>query len=121
MDPYAVNSNMNSLIFTPAETVSFLKSLKTGKATGPGEIHNNILRELAKDLSIPFCSLFNQSIETVIFPKCWKVAHVGPIFKNGDRSLLQTIVPFPSCVLQQKLWKELSLNTYIIFSVIILL
>ena len=113
LDPYTVNSNMYSLHFSPAEIESVVKSLKTGKATGPDGVNNRILRELSKELAVPFCSLFNQSTETGVFPQCWKVAHVCPIYKNGDRSLRQTTALFLSCVLQQKLWKELSLNIYI--------
>ena len=87
LDPNIINSNMYSLHFSPAEIESVLKSLKTGKATGPDGMNNCILRELSKELAVPFCSLFNQSVETGVFPQCWKVAHVCPIYKNGDRSL----------------------------------
>ena len=79
--------NMYSLHFSPVEIESVLKSLKTGKTTGPGGMNKRILRELSKELAVPFCSLFNQSFETGVFPQCWKVAHVCPIYKNGDRSL----------------------------------
>ena len=85
-DPYTVNSNIYSLHFSPVEIESVLKSLKTGKATGPNGINNCFLRELSKELAILLCSLFNQSVETGIFSQCWKVAHVCLIYKNGDRS-----------------------------------
>ena len=87
VDPYTINSNMYSLHFSPVEIESVLKSQKTGKATGPDGMNNRILRELSKEFAVPFCSLSNQSVETGIFPQCWKVAHVCPIYKNGDRSL----------------------------------
>ena len=54
---------------------------------GPDSINNRVLRELATELSVPLCSLFNQSIQTGIFPECWKFANVCPIHKNGDRSV----------------------------------
>ena len=94
LDPYTINSNMYSLHFSPAEIEFVLKSLKTGKATGPDGMNNRVLRELSKELAVPFCSLFNQSIETGVFPQCWKVAHVCPIYKKR-RPI--TSVKLPPC------------------------
>ena len=50
---------LRSLILTPAEIEVILKSLPTRKAAGPDGISNQILRELAVELSYPLCSLFN--------------------------------------------------------------
>ena len=114
IDAYTINLNMYSLHFSPVQIESVLKSLKTGKATGPDGMNNRILRELSKKLAVAFCSLFNQSVETGVFPQCWKLAHVCPIYKkNEDRSLPSNYRPVSLlCVTQQKLWKESSLNIY---------
>ena len=87
IDQYVVHSYFSSLQLTPSEVETVLKSLPIGKAAGPDGINNRILRELAVELSVPFCSLFNQSLRTGNFPACWKVSHVCPIHKNGDRSV----------------------------------
>ena len=58
LDPYIINSDMYSLHFSPAEIESVLKSLKTGKATGPDGMNNRILRELSKELAVPFLLSF---------------------------------------------------------------
>ena len=82
-----VHSYFSSLQLTPSEVETVLKSLPIGKAAGPDGINNRILREFAVELSVPFCSLFNQSLRTGNFPACWKVSHVCPIHKSGDRSV----------------------------------
>lgn len=87
IDQYVVHSDFSSLQLTPSEVETVLKSLPIGKAAGPDGINNRILRELAVELSLPFCSLFNQSLRTGNFPACWKVSHVCPIHKGGDRSI----------------------------------
>ena len=112
LDPYTITLNMYSLHFSPVEIESVLKSLKTGKATGPDGMNNRILRELSKELAVPFCSLFNQSIETDVFPQCWKVAHVCLIYKNGDRSLPSNYRPVsllctPAKVTERVVFKHL--------------
>ena len=87
IDQYVVHSYFSSLQLTPSEVETFLKSLPIGKAAGPDGINNRILRKLAVELSVPFCSLFNQSLRTGNFPACWKVSHICPIHKSGDRSV----------------------------------
>ncbi|MEW8547700.1 MAG: reverse transcriptase domain-containing protein, partial [Candidatus Thiodiazotropha sp.] len=84
---YNVQSDLTLIQLTPSEIETVLKSLPIGKAAGPDGINNRILRELAAELSVPFCSLFNQSLRTGVFPDCWKVSHVCPVHKGGERSI----------------------------------
>ena len=37
-------------------------------------------------ISKPLCMLFNKSLHQNIFPTDWKLAHVIPLFKAGDKS-----------------------------------
>ena len=62
------------------------KSLPVGKAAGPDGINNRILRELARKLFVPFCCLFNRSLQIGENPDYWKQTHVSPIAKRGKRS-----------------------------------
>ena len=71
----------------PHEVKSVLKSLPLGKASGPDEINNRILLELAEELCIPLCKLFNKSLNASQIPSKWKEAHVCAIYKKGDRSV----------------------------------
>ena len=54
------NNMLDSVQFTPYEVETVLKSLKTGKASGPDSINNRIFKELSQTLSHPICDLFNQ-------------------------------------------------------------
>ena len=62
------NLHLDNIIFSQLEVESVLKTLVTGIASGPNGLSNRILRELSSELSIPFCSLFNQSLRTGTFP-----------------------------------------------------
>ena len=78
---------LNSVQFTPYEVETVLKSLKTtGKASGPDNINNRILKELSQPLSHPLCDLFNFSIVTGKVSDMWKQANITPIFKKNDAS-----------------------------------
>ena len=55
---------LDTLKFSPVEDENVLKSLKTGKATGPDHINNRILKELSRPISSPLCVLFNFSVSS---------------------------------------------------------
>ena len=90
---YNVAHKLISLILTPAEIEVILKSLTIVKAAGPDGISNQIIRELAIELSYPLCSLFNQSLQTGTFPDSWKLSNVCPIPKTSDRSSVSNFLP----------------------------
>ena len=72
-------NELNLITLSPAEIKVVLKSLPVGKAVGPDGFSNKNLLELSIELTLPFCSLFNQSQQTGVFPDCWKVSNVCPI------------------------------------------
>ena len=90
-----LNSHLESIVHTRIEVESALKSLAVGKASGPNGLSNRILRELSKELSIPFCSLSNQSLRSCAFPTPYKEANVCPVPKKVIYSLSLIIDQFP--------------------------
>jgi hypothetical protein len=87
------HSRLSSLVFNVDEVKLILGCLPLGKASGPDDINNRILRELAHELSAPLTSLFNKSIAAGHFPASWKDANVSAIFKKGDPSLVNNYRP----------------------------
>ena len=71
---------------SPLEVESVLKTLPAAKASVPNGLSNRLLRGLSKELSTPYCSLFNQSLRGGIVPSLYKEANVCPIPKKGDLS-----------------------------------
>ena len=91
--PYPVEETLSSITLTPNEVEFILKSLPVGKAPGPDGISNRIIRELAVEISLPICSLFNQSLHNGEVPDCFKEANVSPIFKGGDPTVVSNHRP----------------------------
>ncbi len=70
-----------------------MKALPLGKACGPDAVNNKVLRELSTELSVPLCDLFNTSLSSSHYPESWKEANVSPLFKSGDRSIVNNYRP----------------------------
>ena len=87
LPPPSYNTLLNRIILT-LEVESKLKTLKPGKASGPNGLSNRVLKELSNELSSPFCSLFNQSLHRGVFSASYKDAHVSPVPKKGDLSII---------------------------------
>jgi hypothetical protein len=70
-----------------------LKSLKISKSPGPDCIHPRLLREQAELLKEPLKIIFCKSLQEGRLPRDWKVGHISPIFKKGNRHLASNYRP----------------------------
>ena len=62
-----------------------LQNINPHKATGPDQIHGQLLKEL-RDITAPILTkIFTTSLTTGTVPLDWKHANVHPIYKKGDR------------------------------------
>ena len=70
---------------TVDEVFELIQKLKNNKACGYDLISNKVLNSTCKTIA-PFitCS-FNSCIVNGVFPDCFKVAQVVPLFKGGDK------------------------------------
>ena len=105
--PPALNTELNTIVLTPIEVESVLKTLIVGKASGPNGLSNRILKELSSQLSSPFCSLFNQSLQTGYLPESYKEANVSPVPKKGDVSIVSNHRPISLLNAEAKVFERL--------------
>ncbi|MCG8096816.1 MAG: hypothetical protein JAZ17_24870 [Candidatus Thiodiazotropha endolucinida] len=105
--PHNVTSPLRTLSLTPLEVESVLKTLELGKASGPDGLNNRILKELAQEISVALCALFNYSLSKGCFPAPWKDANLSPIPKKGDLSLLTNHRPISLLNSVSKLFERL--------------
>ena len=61
-----------------------LLRLKPYKASGPDQIPNQVLKELAWELSPAITPLYNQSLTSRCIPRYWSRALISPVYKKGN-------------------------------------
>ena len=76
-------------------------------ASGPNGLGNRIFRELASEVSVPYCCLFNPSLSTGTVPIQYKEANVCPVPKMGDLSLVSNQRPISLLNSEDRLFERL--------------
>ena len=75
-----------------------LNTLKISKACGHDKIPPKLLRDLAIVIAPILSHIFNQSINTGIFPKDLKTAVISPLYKSGRQNVATIdLYSFSSC------------------------
>ena len=72
-----------------------LLCLKPHKASGPNQIPNRVLKELAWELSPALTALYNLSLSSGCIPKDWSRALISSVYKKGNIHELATIGQCP--------------------------
>ena len=115
-----LQKNSESLFFTPStinEIRKLITELHPKRSSGPDNISNILLKELATILSEPLSIIVNQSMQTGIFPDIMKMAEVVPLYKGKSRenetnyrpiSLLSTMSKVMEKVVYQRVYQFLA-------------
>jgi hypothetical protein len=74
-----------SITVTTEEVETAVEKLKIVKAAGPGYILAELFKNARQKLYKMIAQLFTTCTNEHIIPKEWKIAHITPIFKQGDR------------------------------------
>ena len=80
-------NSMNDLHISAEAIEKKLRQLNPNKSAGPDRIHPRILKETAREISLPLEILFSKSLADGSLPIDWKEARITALYKQkGDKS-----------------------------------
>jgi hypothetical protein len=101
---------ISNMYFTQQEVAKVLSGLQPGKATGPDQIGNFILKSCAQELANSLCNIFNHSLRSCTYPSAWKRGNVVPVHKKSDRQKKENYRPISLLCNVSKVFEKLIHN-----------
>ena len=92
-DLSAEPNTLNSITVSKNGVLKLLLGINESKATGPDDIPGKLLKSCAHELHEVFTILFQKSLDLGEIPDDWKIAHIFPLFKKGDKCNVENYRP----------------------------
>lgn len=70
-----------------------IKSLKDKFTAGVDMVPSFVVKDCACVFKEPLCILFNLILKTSVYPTLWKTSRICPVFKSGERSVVENYRP----------------------------
>lgn len=110
-----INKQDSEFSFHPVSVTmvyNLINKLSTSKATGFDKISAKVLWAAASAIAPSLTEIFNISMDSNQFPSDWKTARVIPLFKKGQRSVLDnyrpiSILPVVSKIMERLLYNQI--------------
>ena len=100
-------SPMEPINVTVEGVLKLLQNIKPHKATGPDSIPARLLKELSHQLAPALTRIYRDTLEAGEVPDDWKMAHIVPIFKKGDKSKASNYRPVSLTAICSKLMEHI--------------
>ena len=69
--------------FTKEKIIKAIKKLKSSGSPGPDGITPLLLKIFCEKITTPLQIIYENSMDSGIFPEIWKLAHICPVKKPG--------------------------------------
>ena len=106
---YLAERNNNSCFFVPTderEVHTLLNSFQN-KNSSLSNIPVYVMKRISHLIAPIIADLFNESIQTGIFPECLKLGRVVPLFKSGSRNSVSNYRPITTLSVLSKVFEKL--------------
>ena len=80
--------------FTQHDVLQALSKLRVDKAAGPDEVSARLSIEIKDNIAYPLFVIFRKSLDEGVVPDDWKSANISPVFKKGNRNVMDNYRPF---------------------------
>ena len=107
---YLTNEKIERIPIENNDIISSIRKLNPTKATGSDGISGQMLLLCDDSVMLPLRIIFRTAIYTAIYPDIWKLGNVTPIFKIGDKQLIQNYRPISLLPICGKIFGKIVFN-----------
>ena len=104
---YHTNNRLSHIIISIDDVKDILKVLKPNKANGPDNISVPMIKLCSDPICLPLQIIFQNIIDTGIFPDQWKEANVTPVHKKKDKQSVSNYRPISLLPLFAKVFERI--------------
>ena len=79
---YLTDDRLDIVTADESNVLKYLCKANPNKSSGPDVMSNHILNFCADSLYKPLTKLFNYSLRKGVYPSCWKISNICPVYKN---------------------------------------
>ena len=91
---FATNLRINNIPLDEAKILALIRALTINKAHGWDNISVQMIKICDESLVKPLMKVYQNSLDSCIFPSKWKKANVVPVYKNkGDKCVVKNYRP----------------------------
>lgn len=85
LESLVIENTSDRVIVDPQKVCLIFSRLYTKKSTGPDGISALLLKSCAEELTVAWCPIFQQSVDSHIIPDLWKKSIIVPLPKRKNR------------------------------------
>ena len=107
---YFTDKKIDHFVIDNDEILLLIRNLNPNKAAGSDGISGQMLLLCDDSISVPLQIIYNNILLTSLYPDIWKIAHVTPVFKKGDKQLIKNYRPISLLPICGKILEKLIFN-----------
>ena len=104
------NEKIEQIPIENEDIISPIRKLNPNKANGSDGISGQMLLLCDDSVVLPLRIIFGNNLSTDTYPDIWKLANVTPIFKKGDKQLIENYRPISLLPLCGKIFEKIIFN-----------
>lgn len=104
---YKKTIDINNCDVSILDVFNKIEKLNLKLSCGPDDISPIFVYNCRFILSSVLCNIFNLSLQRGIFPHEWKKSYITPIFKSGNRSLIENYRPISKISIFSKVFESI--------------
>ena len=104
---FLTNSRLCTLDISENEINDIIQGLNSKKASGPDCISVNMIKLCGPHLCRPLKIIFDNILQTGVFPDHWKEANVTPVHKKNDKQIISNYRPISLLPVLAKVYERI--------------